>query len=435
MSNIDPQMAQQIVQFLVTYGTPAGIAAAQTIGTSTAQALGSGATKAIQSLWGKIRHKSEQEGRLAEKAVTAFEAAPHDTEHQQTLLSIIKLLCSDDPAFANEISQLFNEVQHDPVAVQFIQHITGNAQVGMAGVNYGPVTIHQTTHQSLDNEEEFNKLRDEIERRSKADILLLKADKFATSLPERIELVNEAVELWPSYKQERFRQLGIEISKAVIDGYDPIIQKGMIIAGLGRGMPGYWKLEHDEIVWLSTRAISYLRENVLDTTTPDGEGLLYLACMYGYQQQFDNMMSTIDKAIQIDGEIKQSFQQRKILLTLTRACSSDQVKLDRVRERLGIPPTSKLSFCKFIQDFDYTDFHGYIYWLAIKRPSAAGERGTFLLMITPPYEQYQGQVRASAQSVESWQIETVADGYFLNISELYDALDAAFFLTCHLSES
>ncbi len=91
--------------------------------------------------------------------------------------------------------------------------------------------------------------------------------------------------------------------------------------------------------------------------------------------------------------------------------------------------------CKFIEDFDYTDFHGYIYWLAIKRPSAAGERGTFLLMITPPYEQYKGQVRASAQSVESWQIETVADGYFLNISELYDALDASFVLICHLSES
>ncbi len=147
MSGIDPQNAQQIVQFLATYGTPAGIAAAQTIGTSAAQALGSGTTKAIKSLWDKIRHKSEQEGRIAEKAVTAFEAAPHDTEHQQALLSIIKLLCSDDPAFADEISQLFNEVQHDPVASQFIQHISGHAQVGMAGVNYGHVTIQQTSHQ------------------------------------------------------------------------------------------------------------------------------------------------------------------------------------------------------------------------------------------------------------------------------------------------
>ena len=285
------------------------------------------------------------------------------------------------------------------------------------------------------SEEALATLREEMQRQREADRLLLEADKFSSSLVEKNERVQKAVELYPPYKQRELRQLGIEMSTAVVNGYDPIIQKGMIVAGLGRGMVGYRKLEYDEIGWLTTSAITYLRENVLDTTTPDGEGLLYLACMYGCQQEFDQMMRTINKAIQIDGEIQERFQQRKILLTLTRACRSDQVKLDRVRERLGIPPTSKLSFCNFIQDFDYTDYDGYIYWLAIKRPNAAGERGTFIIMISPPYVQNQGQVHASAQSVESWQIETVADGYFLNISELYDALDASFVLICHLSES
>src|SRR5713101_1911011 len=115
MSNIDPQNVQQIVQLLATYGTPAGIAAAQAVGTGAVQALGSGATKAIKSLWGKIRHKSKQEGGIAQDAV-----------------------------FALEIAQLFDVVQRDPLAKQFIQHISGNAQVGIAGVNYGPVNIHQT---------------------------------------------------------------------------------------------------------------------------------------------------------------------------------------------------------------------------------------------------------------------------------------------------
>ena len=147
MSNIDPQNAQQIVQFLATYGTPAGIAAAQAVGTNAVQALGSGATKAIKSLWGRIRHKSKQEGGIAEEAVTAFEANPHDTEHQQTLSFALKQLCSKDSAFAHEIAQLFNDVQRDPVAGQFIQHISGHAQVGIARDNYGSVTIHQTAHQ------------------------------------------------------------------------------------------------------------------------------------------------------------------------------------------------------------------------------------------------------------------------------------------------
>ena len=147
MSTFDPQTIQQVVQFLATYGTPAGIAAAQAVGAGTVQALGSGTTKAIKSLWGKIRQKSKQEGGITEEAVTAFETAPQYTEHQQTLSFVLKQLCSKDTAFAKEIIQLFNEVQHDPVAGQFIQNISGNAQVGVAGDNYGNVTIQQTSHQ------------------------------------------------------------------------------------------------------------------------------------------------------------------------------------------------------------------------------------------------------------------------------------------------
>ncbi len=148
MSTIDPQTTQQIVQFLTTYGTDAGIAAAGAIGAGTVQVLGSGTKKAIKSLWGKIRHKSKQEGGIAQDAVTAFEADPHEPEHQQTLSFVLKQLCNKDAAFAREIAQLFNEVQRDPVAQHFIQNISGNAQVGIAGANYAPVTIHQTTYQS-----------------------------------------------------------------------------------------------------------------------------------------------------------------------------------------------------------------------------------------------------------------------------------------------
>src|SRR5260370_38390225 len=104
MSTIDPQTTQQIVQFLTTYGTDAGIAAAGAIGAGTVQVLGSGAKKAIKSLWGRIRHKSKQEGGLVEQAVTAFEVAPHEPEHQQTLSFILRQLCDKDSAFANEIT-------------------------------------------------------------------------------------------------------------------------------------------------------------------------------------------------------------------------------------------------------------------------------------------------------------------------------------------
>jgi hypothetical protein len=146
MSAIDPQTTQQIVQFLSTYGNDAGIAAAGAIGAGTVQILGSGAKRAIKSLWDLIRHKSKQEGGIAEEIVNEFEADPHEQELQQTFSYILRTLSDKDSAFANELTQLFNEVQRDSGAAQFMQHISGNAQVGMAGVNYGHVTINQTTH-------------------------------------------------------------------------------------------------------------------------------------------------------------------------------------------------------------------------------------------------------------------------------------------------
>ena len=202
------------------------------------------------------------------------------------------------------------------------------------------------------------------------------------------------------------------------------------MAGLGRGRVGYRRLERDEIVWLAASAISYLRKNVPEATISDAEGLLYLACMYGYQQQFGDMMKIIDKAVTIDGEIQERFQQRKILLTLIRACGLDQMKLQRLRKMLGIPPVSKKTFCKFIQDFDLTDFHGHIQWIAIKRPRAAGERGIFLIMITPPYVQNKGLVSASTLSVESWKSENIANGELMSIGKLYDTLHASLILIC-----
>lgn len=281
------------------------------------------------------------------------------------------------------------------------------------------------------SEEALAALREEIQRQHEADSLLSEADRFAFNLVEKDRLVKKAAQLYPPYKQRELRKLGIEMSGAVINGYDPIQQMGMVRAGLGRGMVGFRKLERDDITGLTTSAISYLQENVLDATTPDAEGLLYLACMYGYQQQFEEMMKSIAKAVKLDEEIKEGFQQRKILLTLLSACGSDQMKWERLRKRLGIPLVSKNAFCKFIQDFDLTDFHGFIQWIAIKRPNATGARCTFIIQIAPPYVQNKGLVQASALNVESWQYESVANGYLMSISKLYDALHASFVLLCH----
>ena len=162
----------------------------------------------------------------------------------------------------------------------------------------------------------------------------------------------------------------------------------------------------------------------------DGEGLLHMACIYGYLQQFEYMMEIVDKIADIDERKRNVFKQRGILLTLLHACGSDQVKLEKLRKRLGIPSVSKETFCKFIQDFDLIDFHGFIEWVAIKRSNTSGERDTFIIKIVPPYVQNKGLVYASALSVTSWQSESISNGESMSIDKLYDELHDLFILIC-----
>lgn len=273
-------------------------------------------------------------------------------------------------------------------------------------------------------------LEEKLQRQREADNFLLEARKFASSLMEKDELVRQAVNLYPAYKHKELRQLGIELSTAVLDGCDPTIQMGTLIASLGRsGTTPYRRLTKEDIAWLAATAITYLQENVLEATTPDAEGLLYLACMYGYHQQFEQMMKSIQRAIQFDEGVKKRSRQRKVLLMLLCACRLDQTQIQKLNEMLDIAPVLKEDFCQFIQNFD-PNFDGYIEWVAVKRPEDTREKGIFVIHITPPYEHNKGKVVASALSVASWQGEKIANGELISISEVYDAIHASFVLLC-----
>jgi len=158
-------------------------------------------------------------------------------------------------------------------------------------------------------EESLAQVREEMQKLSNADRLLLEADKYASNFMEKERLVKAAVDIWPPYKPDRYRKLGIEMSITVTDGFE--LPKQMSL-----GLSGYRnRLRKDEIVQLTNSGISYLRETVLNATTPDTDGLLYLACLYGYQQQFDEMVGIVEKTTNIDDRMKGKFRQRKILVT------------------------------------------------------------------------------------------------------------------------
>src|SRR5258708_15452988 len=80
----------------------------------------------------------------------------------------------------------------------------------------------EAARQNAEAMQKIQKARDE----ARAENILLSANKFSTSLMEKDALVNEAVVLDPDVKQRELRQMGIEMSIAVIDGYDPVTQRG-----------------------------------------------------------------------------------------------------------------------------------------------------------------------------------------------------------------
>lgn len=143
------------------------------------------------------------------------------------------------------------------------------------------------------------------------------------------------------------------------------------------------------------------------------------------------MLNITDRAITIDEVMQERFRGSKILVTLLRACDTDRTTLERLSEKLGISPTTQNSFCEYVKNFNFVNFHGYIEWIAVKRPNAKGEPGIFVIKVTPPYPVNERKVDASALRVEDGKVETiVAVDKLVTIEELFDLLNSLFFLIC-----
>lgn len=263
-------------------------------------------------------------------------------------------------------------------------------------------------------------VREDLQREYQARLLLDKAHE-TQDLSKAETLVKQAVELMPSVKQQEHLQLGIRHAEVVIEG-----------------LPLEISTEYNQIIRVYTKdmlapyvrsAISYLEETLLQAGLPDADGLLYLACIYGYQKQFNPMITTIDKALTVDARIQEEFLHPRKLEILLLACGSDRSKIEQVSQKLGIPPVTKETFCSFITDFDLEGFSGYIKWIAVKRPNMPGEKGVHIINVCPPYVQRGGLVCAHSQIYETGQIEGIATSpQLVSVETLYDVLSRSFFL-------
>jgi tetratricopeptide (TPR) repeat protein len=262
--------------------------------------------------------------------------------------------------------------------------------------------------------------QENLRKEYQAQLLLEKA--YETSDFSQAEaFVQKAVELSPTCRWDGYRQLGIRSARIVI-----------------YGLPLQYGREYGQTFHIFTkealapyvhRAITYLEEAEGHAEDPDAEGLMYLACMYGYQRQYQEVISTLDKALTANERIREEFLLPRMLEILLVPCGSDRERIEQIKSRLHIPLLTKEVFCGFIRDIDLEQYHEYIEWIAVKRANMPGEKGVHILKICPPYAQNNGLVSADALAYVTGTIESVTvDPRFVTIEELYEMLCQSFFL-------
>ena len=262
--------------------------------------------------------------------------------------------------------------------------------------------------------------QENLRKEYQAQLLLEKAHE-TSDFSQAEAFVQQAVELLPACRREEYRQLGIRSARIVI--YRLPLQYGR---EYGQAFHIFTK---EALAPYVQSAITYLEEAEGHAENPDAEGLVYLACMYGYRRQYQEVISTLDKALTANEKIREEFLQPRMPEILLAPCGSDRDRIEQIRSRLHIPPLTKEAFCSFIQDIDLEQYHEYIEWIAVKRANMPGEKGVHILKICPPYAQNNGLVSADTQPYATGTLESVTvDPRFVTIEELYDMLCQSFFL-------
>jgi hypothetical protein len=296
----------------------------------------------------------------------------------------------------------------------------------------------EAAKQNADALAEIQKAKDE----ARAENMLLEAKRFATSLLEKDARVNQAVAVYPDFKQREWRELGLEMSAAVVGNVDFIKQMYLRAAGYPFDPPySESRLDDEERKYFTDHAILYLTETVLHQPNQDAQSLLYLACMYGCRHQFDDMIKVLERAAQIRPIVqamKSEFRERPMMLILLGACGVDQTKIERLRDTLNLPESTEEFFCTYItKEYPLNPNYSqgeFIKWVAVKRPDAPGIKGTFVISISPLYPALEGTVYAFAVTPDGRPEEIVPaqQDKRVSIEELYRILTSRFILFCHI---
>src|SRR5258708_5164666 len=265
----------------------------------------------------------------------------------------------------------------------------------------------------------FDSIREDMNKVVQAQTILSslpKTPQTFAGFTETQDSIERAVTIWTPLKQVEYRRWGITLAQVII-----------------------YKVNHpaDLKTWIVTNAIRFLEESVNSDT--DAEALLYLACMYGYRDEYDAMIIYTKKAVKIDEEIKERFQEVIILLTLMRACGNNRDRMEKLGKSIGMElPVSKEGFCRAMRKVDWVERRGtYLNWTAIKKPGRSGDQGWFTIKTMAADELNGEKVYASCYNQDAVGGNTYAPEEQIGdrdnqvtLEELYERLDKTYFLIC-----
>jgi len=276
------------------------------------------------------------------------------------------------------------------------------------------------------SQEITNSVKEDMQHLSQAQTLIFNAGIYlgAGTLLITEEIIQQAVSLWPAFKKEEYRKLGSLFSEAVREEF----YRGP--SGLSSHPSSIRK---DQVATYINKAIFYLEETDKNLEHSERDVLVDLGCMYGCADKYDEMIRVMERAIEVDENARDDFQEAKNLALLMRACGTDRGKIEKLGKKIRKElPISKDEFVRIVKKVDRQNIVGYINFFAIKKHRGGTEEYIYVIKITPVDEQGQRSVTGIYLTLEGQDSHDIPSpsGHTVSIEEFFDEVDKELFVIC-----
>ncbi len=279
-----------------------------------------------------------------------------------------------------------------------------------------------------------------MQRLSNAQMLVFEADRYNSpaALLIREDNIQQAVSMWPAFKKEEYRKLSSAYSEAVIDAF----YQGLGVISTDTLMTQSLAVYTNQLNRYIDRAIFYLEETVLHSETADRDGLVRLACMYGCAGRYELMIRVIERALKVDENARDDFQEPKRLSLLVRACGIDKRKIEKLGKKIAKElPLSKDEFTQVFKDQSRQSLSGVYddFFAIMRQPNSKGS--VYTVRITSHSNDDNG-IRVGGQIFEEFskgedlQPIPPSDGRppsdrLLPVEEFFNEINKQFFVICY----